>query len=427
VRISYFSRYAISIWAASAFLAGCGGSQPLLAPEAKQQIHTKALPASLVYRVIHRFEKKRDGGQSVAPLISVNGVLYGTASHGGTYGFGAVFRIDKGGFAKTIYSFRGGATDGADPEAGLVDVDGTLYGTTFSGGKGASECNQGRYFGCGTVFAITTSGEEKVLHYFKGYPDDGSNPAAGLLYVNGLLYGTAIGVVYRISTSGAEKVIYKFGSPPDGESPGPGNLIDVNGTLYGTTTDGGTSRDGTVYSVSTSGSEKVLYSFAGGSDGWLPEGGLTDVNGTLYGTTFHGGSKKCSLYGCGTVYAITTTGEEHVIHDFGGSDGAELFAGLTDVDGTLYGTTVNGGDSSKCDDVYSRSLGCGTIFSISASGAETVLHNFTDRSDGANPKATLLNLHGTLYGTTEYFLGSRLRGHDVLKPRGLGTVFALTP
>jgi uncharacterized repeat protein (TIGR03803 family) len=382
--------------------------------------------ASLVYRVIHQFERRRDGGQSVAPLISVNGVLYGTASAGGAYGFGAVFRINKHGFAKTIYSFRGGTTDGADPEAGLVDVGGTLYGTTFSGGKTAPDCNVAGHPGCGTVFAITTSGAEKVLHYFEG-SDGSSYPLSGLLDVKGLLYGTATGIVYRISTSGAEKVLHTFGSPGDGQSPGPGNLIDINGMLYGTTTSGGTSLDGIVYGVSTSGSEKVLYSFAGGTDGWLPEAGLTDVNGTLYGTTLYGGNSRCT-YGCGTVYAVTTTGLEHVVYNFGASgDGVNPRAGLTDLDGTLYGTTVNGGSSSACYAFNPRVYGCGTIFSISASGAETVLHNFADRSDGANRKAILLNLNGTLYGTTEYFRGPRLRGRDVLKPRGLGTVFALTP
>jgi uncharacterized repeat protein (TIGR03803 family) len=62
-------------------------------------------------------------------------------------------------------------------------------------------------------------------------------------------------------------------------------LLDVNGTLYGTTFSGGTSNAGTVYSVSTSGVVKVLYSFKGGSDGAHPIGGLIDVKGVLYGTT----------------------------------------------------------------------------------------------------------------------------------------------
>lgn len=62
-----------------------------------------------------------------------------------------------------IYSFAGGSgsiADGAYPRAGLISVNSTLYGTT-----------SGAY---GTVFSITPSGKETVLHSFKGYPSDGA-------------------------------------------------------------------------------------------------------------------------------------------------------------------------------------------------------------------------------------------------------------
>lgn len=58
--------------------------------------------------------------------------------------------------------------------------------------------------------------------------------------------------------------------------------------------------DGTVFSISRSGTEKVLHSFGSGSDGKPPTAGLIDVNGTLYGTTFVGGT-----HGKGTVFALT--------------------------------------------------------------------------------------------------------------------------
>lgn len=117
----------------------------------------------------------------------------------------------------------------------------------------------------------------------------------------------------------------------------------MNGTLYGTTLNGGSNNDGTVYSVSTSGDEKVLYSFHG-YDGLRPYGGLVDMNGTLYGTTQRGGSPGCKN-GCGIVYSITTQGEEHVLYSFGSTanDGESPSSGLINVNGTLYGTTVGGG------------------------------------------------------------------------------------
>jgi uncharacterized repeat protein (TIGR03803 family) len=150
----------------------------------------------------------------------------------------------------------------------------------------------------------------------------------------------------------------------------------------------------------TSGSSyKVVYNFAGGSDGARPLAGLINVNGTLYGTTVQGGGEGCyKSFGCGTVFSVTPSGQETVLHAFtGGSDGANPKAGLIDVNGTLYGTTFHGGDT-KCN---GRSgVGCGTVFSITPSGAETVLHGFTGPPDGAWPAAGLRDVNGTLYGTT---------------------------
>ncbi len=79
----------------------------------------------------------------------------------------------------------------------------------------------------------------------------------------------------------------------------------MKGTLYGTTSWGraygsGTSSGGTVFSITTSGKEKVLHSFGKGSDGADPRAGLIHVNGTLYGTTAEGGA-----HGDGTVFALT--------------------------------------------------------------------------------------------------------------------------
>jgi uncharacterized repeat protein (TIGR03803 family) len=81
-----------------------------------------------------------------------------------------------------LYRFSG--PDGAYPDVTLLNVNGTLYGTTFGGGT--NSCDN---FGCGTIFSITRSGHETVLYSFKGGPD-GANPQSGLSYVNGTFYGT---------------------------------------------------------------------------------------------------------------------------------------------------------------------------------------------------------------------------------------------
>jgi uncharacterized repeat protein (TIGR03803 family) len=189
----------------------------------------------------------------------------------------------------------------------------------------------------------------RLLHRFPNVAH-GTHPIANLLKVNRTLHGTTSqgepsneGTVFSISPSGQMKVLHFFRGVPDGGGPTAG-LIDVNGIFYGATSGGGRRGahgrgGGTVYSITTSGSEKVLYRFVGASDGWDPVGGLVDVGGTLYRTTYYGGSA-----GGGTVYRITTSGSHKVLCSFvGGSDGAEPASALIDVDGTLYGTTVFGG------------------------------------------------------------------------------------
>jgi uncharacterized repeat protein (TIGR03803 family) len=278
---------------------------------------------------------------------------------------------------KTLYSFTG-QTYGGDPVASLViGSGGVLYGTTY----GPPPSNRG------TVFSLTPpashggSWTETVLHDFTG-GDDGGNPWGGV-------------------------------------------VIGAGGVLYGTTIGGGTSSNGTVFSLTPPTSpggawtEAVLHDFQHGNvDGVHPRGSVViGAGGVIYGTTYNGG---VSLHGCGTVFSLTPPASqggswtEAVLHKFlGGSDGCGPNAGVViGSGGALYGTTEYGGTSNS-----------GTVYSLtppaSPGGAwtETVLHNFAGRSDGANPQAgVVIGKDGLLYGTT--FLGGT---------SNLGTVFSLTP
>ena len=123
-------------------------------------------------------------------------------------------------------------------------------------------------------------------------------------------------------------------------------IEDATGDFYGTTKFGGGSSVcaggcGTVFKLSPTGTETVLYSFTG-ADGAFPVAGLIqDAAGNLYGTTEEGAS------GFGVVFKLGATGTEAVLYSFrGGADGLEPFAGLVqDASGKLYGTTINGGAS----------------------------------------------------------------------------------
>jgi uncharacterized repeat protein (TIGR03803 family) len=366
--------------------------------------------------VIYQFDGST-GYFPAAPLLDVGGTLYGTTRHGGVDQDGVVYSISRDGAEKVLHSFGDGSEDGQDPAAGLLDVNGTLYGTTTDGGNSH----------CGTVYSISRSGKEKVLYSFRGAERgfDGCSPWAPLIDVNGTLYGTTKrgghdnGTVFSISTKGIERVLYRF-SRHNADGRGPwGGLVDVSGTLYGTTEFGGNCFGpgcGTVYSVSAGGKEQVLYRFRGGSsDGAFPIGGLIAVKGTLYGTTYSGGSSVCNKT-CGTVYSVTTQGTEKVLHYFERSDGAKPHAGLIFADGTLYGTTRRGGSGTGC--LFGHKSGCGTVFSLSKSGVERVLHNFAGDADGGNPVASLVDVNGTLYGTT---------ANHLLHGDAVSTVFALTP
>lgn len=429
-----FGRYAFGIGLATALLAACGGASnnpplwnsmsgpfrnvPFHSMRAGSTSRLSGFPPS-VYKVVYGFASdSSDGRYPVGGLIKVNGSLYGTTSGGGAYGhLGTVFSVSTSGKEKVLHSF-GHGTDGASPLAGLIDVDGTLYGTTSGGGT----------LGKGTVFSITTTGDEKVLHSF-GRGHDGETPEAGLIDMDGMLYGTTYlggvhvksgvgeGTVFSITTAGAEKVLHRFGKGTDGINP-VASLINVNGTLYGTTLFGGAHGGGTVFSIATTGTEKVLHSFGEGSDGEIPGANLINVKGTLYSTTESGGAYgQSGSPHDGTVFSITTTGAEKVLHSFGkDSDGIFPVAGLIDLHGTLYGTTFSGGAYSECGPSgYSP---CGTVFSIGTTGKEKVLHSFGKGggADGVRPDASFINLKGTLYGTT--FRGG---AHD------RGTVFALKP
>ncbi|MFY9739189.1 MAG: choice-of-anchor tandem repeat GloVer-containing protein [Candidatus Cybelea sp.] len=322
-------------------------------------------------KVLYRFSGGSDGAYPQADLVDVTGTLYGTTNGGGNNscagGCGTVFSIGPNGTEKVLHSFTW--ADGAYPQADLIEVNGALYGTTSRG----SGCDL-----CGNVFRISTTGKLKVLHSFSGEPD-GAIPLAGLIDVNGTLYGTTAfggsgcssqtgcGTVFSITTAGMEKVLHRFSSDPDGAFP-QGDLIDVNGTLYGTTFSGGKAASecyypgcGTIFSISMRGKEKVLYSFICCTDGHGPVAGMLDTNGILYGTTLEGGSYGCGHENenCGTIFSVNTSGSETVLHSFGAPhDGAMPHSGLVNVNSTLYGTTRGGG--SKCG-----RFGCGTVFAFS--------------------------------------------------------------
>jgi uncharacterized repeat protein (TIGR03803 family) len=333
---------------------GCGG------PEGDGCGTIFALAPDGTETVPHAFAGGCDGAGPAAGLVADKaGNFYGTTAGGGVCGgeagYGTVFKLAPDGTETVLYAFKGGK-DGIVPVSTLImDKKGNLYGTTATGGN-PPPCN-GNGDGCGTVFQVTPEGKKKSLYSFQG-GSDGSDPAAGVIMDKaGNLYGTTVeggnsnnGTVYKISADGTETTLYAFGVAPDGQAPLGGLVSDSSGNLYGTTFAGGSNDRGTVFKVTPDGTESVLHSFSGGTDGYLPEAGLImDKAGNLYGTTYNGGgARACPNSGCGTVFKLAPDGTETVLYGFktrssGRHPAAPLFMGKHNV---LYGTTpVDGNDN----------------------------------------------------------------------------------
>jgi uncharacterized repeat protein (TIGR03803 family) len=166
-----------------------------------------------------------------------------------------------------------------------------------------------------------------------------------------------------------------------------------------------------------------LYTFDSLSAGSAPQGPLLQgSDGSLYGTTNAGGDTTCEPpNGCGTIFKITPTGVLTTLHDLESTQGVNPTSGLTiGSDGTLYGTTSNYGDANGGGD--------GSIFSITPQSSFTQLYAFCPQQGSCDsdalPSALVLGADGNLYGTTR-------KGGNTTTPAcaagGCGTVFSLSP
>jgi len=176
----------------------------------------------------------------------------------------------------------------------------------------------------------------------------------------------------------------------------------------------------------------VLHNFTGARDGATPMAGLTqDASGNLYGTTSKGGA------GNGTVYKLKHSSSGWILSPLysfgGGSDGSNPVARVVfGPNGTLYGTTENGGTTGDCTG------GCGTLFnlqpqptactSVLCPWIESILLRFVSAGGGVFPESEVtFDAAGDLYGTAYW-------GGGLLEPGGgsgcypyCGLVYKLTP
>jgi uncharacterized repeat protein (TIGR03803 family) len=346
------------------------------------------------YKVLFQFRPGIDGTLSYGNLILDSaGNLYGTTSSDGTFVYGIVFKLSVQGKETVLHDFSGSGGDGESPFAGLTrDSRGNLYGTTGDGGNYGGPCGSA---GCGTVFEVDAAGHEKVLYAFTGNPD-GANPQAGVvLDSQGNIYGTTFsggvngaGTVFKVDSTGKETVLHSFNSGVDGFGPWGGVLRDKSGNLYGTTFFGGPSGAGALYKITPKGVGSVVYGFSlFGADGQSPTGNLIrDAAGNFYGTTENGGK-----FGFGTLFKVDKNGKETILHNFAGgkNDGATPFLNglVQDSKGNLYGMTNAGGLHSF-----------GVIYKFDVQGHETILRNFSGTDGKMPYGSLTFDSAGNLYG-----------------------------
>jgi len=354
--------------------------------------------------VLHNFTGN-DGAYPFSRLtIDGQGNLYGTT--GGTLPptYGTIFELSRSNLiGNLLVLLRRTPTGICDfcVDNLLRDAQGNLYVSDAIGGN----------FGNGAVLKLTPAGLMPIVLYSFTGGADGQYPNDGLISdAEGNLYGTTglggafgKGVVFKITPSGTETVLYSFTGGSDGGEPWGRLLQDSQGNFYGATyVGGGELSFGVLFELSASGVETVLHTFTGGSDGGHPNGDLiADAAGNLYGTT---PSIPRSVHG--VVFKITQQGVLTVLHTFTGSDGFDPRSGLImDALGNLYGTTWSGGSS-----------GNGVVYELSANGTLTVLHSFSGPEGELPAGGLVFDASGNLYGTAAYGGTSNY-----------GVVFKLTP
>ncbi|MBV8489417.1 MAG: hypothetical protein JO199_02715 [Candidatus Eremiobacteraeota bacterium] len=328
---------------------------------------------------LHSFGKTGDGSRPVGDLALVGSTLYGATTEGGKHGCGTVFSVStKGSHASRVIHSFDCSTDGNEPQAGLIYANGLLYGTCGTGGK----------YGAGTVFSVTPAGAYKKIYDFKGHPTDGEAPYASLTYYKGMLYGTTLnggttyqyggGTVFSLSLDGKnEKMLHSFPSTPNDPQQPSAQLIVMNGKLYGTAI-----APGSVFSIAPDGSGyKVLQTldYYGKN-----ASGLIGIGAKLYGISPD------------EVWTMGLDGKNPaVLYSFlnKGNYGSDVYGAWGKLilhDGMIYGTANGGGYH-----------GSGGVFAITTAGKEHVVCSLgASTTDGKAPNGGLLYANNVLYGVS---------------------------
>jgi uncharacterized repeat protein (TIGR03803 family) len=334
-----------------------------------------------------------DGTNCTGLTLGTDGNFYGTCKNGGTNNYGTLFKVTSAGVLTVLHNFaaQGSTSDGCIPYVPPTQAsNGDFYGTT-------AFCGTDNY---GTVYKLTLAGVYSLVYSFQGPPNDTVLPLGLIEGTDGNLWGVGNGWiisgggVFKMTLAGKESLVYTFepnadGAYLDGEGPDANLIQGSNGDFYGTTEEGGSANEGTIFSLTESGTETVLYSFPNQTDGAYPSLPLTQgPNGLLFGA-----ATDCAGGGCGQagLFDITTKGAYTNVYLYPlvcsncGQPEAPL---LLSTDGTFYSTTEQGG------------IGVGSFYSL---------------SNGYSPFISLVNVKSGAEGAKVGILGQGFSAKSVVK------------
>jgi uncharacterized repeat protein (TIGR03803 family) len=272
-----------------------------------------------------------------------------------------------------------------------------------------------------------------VLHAFNAIPE-ATNPSSPLIQAtDGTFYGVTLtggafdrGTVFRTTASGVVTVLHSFDGTTEGRSP-QAVLVQANdGNFYGVTSSGGPFDGGTIFRMTPAGGVAVVHAFGAPGDGYSPHAALVQASdGTLYGTTLEGGA-----FGFGTVFRVALDGTFTLLHWFSGglTDGRFPSGALVEgADGYLYGTTEEGGLSYfHGQQLPNNGVGRGTVFRVSPVGDVTIVHSFRGGSqDASGPVGIVRAADGNFYGTSRS--GGLICDYGDYDFCGPGTAFRMSP
>lgn len=355
-------------------------------------------------KAVHTFGSKSPNGPIGGLVQDAAGNFYGVASDYSNC-CGSVFELSPSGTGAytfhLIYSFTGSGNDYRPTASLQIDAAGNLYGSTTGGN--------------GEIYELSPNGTGEWTETVLAENFQSGGVSSMVRDASGNFFGTyasggafADGFVFEVTKSQGVWTFYDIWdfNGTDGSFP-IGVAVDSAGNVYGVTNTGGTQNSqcdggcGVVFELSPNGglgsfTEQTLFNFDY-ANGTNPSAApVLDAAGNIYGTAEGGGAGHN-----GVAFELVKNGSTWnytVMHGFTNTSGDGRYpnAALTLAGGAVYGTTSEGGGSSNC------TFGCGTTFELvplNGKWKESILYDFTGKSDGEGPGPVFVDATGKVFGT----------------------------